>query len=136
MTVNSPPNATRTYRPVMSPTWWWLRHPAWVQFMLRELSSVFIAAFLALYLARLGAFASGPAAYAAFQAWHRTPLSIALHVLILAFALLHSTTWFLLTPKIARVHVAGRSMSEKAVAGGALTAWAIVSALVAWWLLG
>ena len=43
------PDPAKLYRPKMSTTWW-LRKKSYFLFMLRELSSVFIALFLLVYL--------------------------------------------------------------------------------------
>ena len=47
-----------TYKPKLSPTWW-LKSRNYFLFMMRELSSVFVAAFVILFLYQLFALAEG-----------------------------------------------------------------------------
>ncbi|MFQ5520995.1 MAG: fumarate reductase subunit C, partial [Candidatus Methylomirabilia bacterium] len=89
-------NRSGLYYPKL-PATWWLRRPAYFRFMMRELSSVFIAVFLVVLLIELYQLAQGPAAYAAFVATLRSPGWLAFHVVALAFALYHSVTWLALT---------------------------------------
>src|ERR687896_16847 len=76
----------RWYRPRVS-TYWWLWRWGYLKFILRELSSVFVAYFVVLILLQLCALRDGPEAYAAFQSWLRTPGIVALNVVSLAFVL-------------------------------------------------
>jgi len=83
------------------PATWWLRNANYFRFMLRELSSVFIALFLVVFLVQLHRLPQGPGAYAAYLDTLRAPGWIIFHVVALAFALYHSVTWFNLTGGLA-----------------------------------
>ena len=48
------------------PATWWLTKQSYFLFMLRELSSVFIAVFLVVYLCQIYQVSKGPDAYMAF----------------------------------------------------------------------
>ncbi|HEX2279881.1 MAG TPA: hypothetical protein VHN13_22570, partial [Candidatus Tectomicrobia bacterium] len=87
------PYHPRWYRPRVS-TYWWLWRWAYLKFILRELSSVFVAYFVVLMLLQLRALSQGPEAYAAFHAWLKTPRIIALNSVSLLFLLFHAVTWF------------------------------------------
>ena len=52
----------RWYRRRVS-VWWWLQNRSYAGFVLRELTSVFVAYFAVLYLWQLRALAQGPEAY-------------------------------------------------------------------------
>ena len=52
----------RWYRRRVS-VWWWLQNRAYARFVLRELTSVFVAFFAVVYLWQLRALAQGPEAY-------------------------------------------------------------------------
>src|SRR5262249_31525518 len=67
----------RWYRRRVS-VWWWLRKRSYARFVLRELTSVFVAFFAVIYLWQLWAVVQGPDAYARFLARLRTPLFLAL----------------------------------------------------------
>jgi len=62
----------RWYRRRVS-VWWWLQNRSYTGFVLRELTSVFVAFFAVVYLWQLHAVAQGPDAYAQFLARLRTP---------------------------------------------------------------
>jgi len=117
------------YYPKLPPTWW-LRRPAYFRFMLRELSSVFIAIFLVVLLVQLHQLARGPEAYAAFLETLRSPGWIVFHVVALAFALYHSVTWLNLTGVVQVVRLGERRVPPKLVAAGAFAAWGIVSLVI------
>jgi len=125
----------RWYRSRVS-TYWWLGKWAHLKFILRELSSVFVAFFVALLLAEISAVRRGPEAYAEFQEWLRRPLLIALNGIGFFFVLLHAITWFNLAPRAMVVRAGGKRVPDAVIAASNYAAWAIVSAMVAWLLLG
>lgn len=79
-------------------TWYFASWPYRV-FMLRELSSVFLALYTVLLLVLVSKVHAGPAAFAEYRDALRSPLLVAVHVVVMAFALLHSVTWFQAVPK-------------------------------------
>lgn len=117
------------YYPKMSTTWW-LRHPRYFAFMLRELSSVFIAIFLVILLVQLYRLPQGPETYAAFLETLRSPGWIVFHLVALAFALYHSITWLKLTGVIQVVRLGEHQVPSKLVAAGAFAAWGVVSLVI------
>ncbi len=117
------------YYPKLTTTWW-LRHPRYFRFMMRELSSVFIAIFLVVFLVEIHQVSRGPLAYAAFLEKLRSPGWIAFHIVALLFALYHSVTWFNLTGVVQVVRLGERQVPPKLVAAGALAAWGVVSLVI------
>jgi fumarate reductase subunit C len=115
--------------------WWWLESGSYTSFVLRELTSVFVAIFAMVMLWELRALAQGPAAYAAFLARLRTPLFLVLHALAFLFVLFHSITWFNLAPKAMAVRFRGKRVPDVVVAGLNYGAWLLLSAVVAFILL-
>ena len=124
----------RWYRPRVS-TYWWLWRWAYLKFILRELSSVFVAYFVVLILLQLHALRQGPEAYAAFQAWLKTPWVLALNAISLVFVLFHTITWFNLAPRAMVVRMRGKRMPDRWVAGSNYVAWLVVSVVAAWLVL-
>ena len=116
-------------------TYWWLWQPAYLKFILRELSSVPVAYFVVLILLALRALKQGPEAYAAFQAWLQTPLAIVLNVISFCFVLFHAITWFNLAPRALVVRVHGKRMPDSLIVGPNYVAWLVVSVVVAWLIL-
>jgi fumarate reductase subunit C len=124
----------RWYRPRMS-TWWWLGRRTYVAFILRELSSVFVAWTVVFLMLLLRAVADGPGSYAAFLRWAGSAWVAALNLVTFAFLVYHAVTWFQLTPKAMVVRLRGRRVPAAVIAGSAFAGWIVVSALVAWLIL-
>lgn len=124
----------RWYRQQVS-TWWWMGRWSYLKFILREISSVFVAWFVAELLLALSALASGPPDYADFQDFLRNPVVVATNVVSLFFVLFHAVTWFNLAPKAMAVRVRGKRIPDLWIAGPNYLAWAAVSAIVAWFLV-
>lgn len=116
--------------------WWWLRRRSYLLFMLRELSSVFIAWFVVYLLLLVRAVHAGSDSYQSFLELSRRPWMLALNILALAFVLLHAITWFNLAPQAIVIRVQGRRVPSRAIAAGHFAAWAVASAVVAWIVLG
>jgi len=115
--------------------WWWLQSRSYTGFVLRELTSVFVALFALVTLWQVRAVAHGPEAYEAFLTRLRSPLFLAGHALALLFVLFHSITWFNLAPKAMVVRLRGHRMPDALVAGANYLAWLVLSAAVAFFLL-
>jgi fumarate reductase subunit C len=122
------------YRPRVS-TYWWLWRWPYLKFILRELSSVPVAYVAVLILLQLRALTRGPEAYAAFQAWLKTPSAITLNAISFLFVLLHTITWFNLAPRAVVVRMRGKRVPDLLIAGSNYAAWVVVSAVVAWLIL-
>jgi fumarate reductase subunit C len=121
----------RLYRPRIS-TWWWTRKRTYFVFVMRELSSIFVAWFVVFLLLFIWAVARGEAAYRGFVDWAGTPWVIALNVVALVFVLFHTVTWFNLTPQAMDVRVEGHKVPAFHIIAGQYTGLVLVSAFVAW----
>ena len=136
--MNQPPAYNpyypRWYRPRMSTYWWMWRWP-YLKFILRELSSVFVAFFVVTNLLLIRALVRGPEAYAAFQERLRTPSFIALNAISLLFVLFHAVTWFNLAPRAMVIRVRGKRVPDLLIALPNYVLWLAVSAVVAWFIL-
>jgi fumarate reductase subunit C len=119
-----------TYRKSVS-TFWWLRRRSYFFFVLRELSSVFVAWFVGYLLLLVNAISSGDAAYRDFLAWSAGGWVLVLNAVALAFVLLHAVTWFALAPRAMVV----RPVPPVAVLVAHYALWAVLSAGVAWLVL-
>jgi fumarate reductase subunit C len=112
------------------PTTWWLRHPRYFAFMMRELSSVFIAIFLVVFLVEIYQLSRGPEAYAAFVDKLSSPGWIVFHVVALAFALYHSFTWFNLTAVVQVVRLGERQVPPRLVTAANFALWGVISLVI------
>lgn len=125
----------RWHRPRMS-AFWWLRRRSYLAFILRELSSVFVA-WSVVFLLLLGhAVAQGAASYRRFLDWTATPWVLALNLVALLFVLFHAVTWIDLTPKATVVRLRGRRVPQVWILVPIYLGWAAVSALVLWLVAG
>ena len=124
----------RWYRRRVS-VWWWLKNPSYAGFVLRELTSVFVALFAGIYLWQLRALAEGPEAYARVLARLGTPVFLALHGITFLFVLFHAITWFNLAPAAVVVRLGGKRVPDGVIIGLNYAAWLVLSGAVAFVLL-
>ncbi len=123
------------YRPRVS-VWWWLKKRSYARFVLRELTSVFVAYFAIISLWQIRALSKGPEAYALFAARLATPFFLTLNGVALLMVLFHAITWFNLAPAAIVVRLGGKRVPNGVIAGSNYFAWAVLSGLVAWFLIG
>ena len=125
----------KSYHPRVS-TYWWLARWAYLKFILREISSVFVAWAVVVTLLQVRALTRGPAEYAELQKWLANPFVLALNAISFFFILFHTVTWFNLAPKAVVLRIRGKRLPPLAVALPNYLIWVAVSAAVAWILLG
>jgi len=129
----------KKYRPKIyrerMPIFWWVHKWVHVRFILRELTSVFVAFYALVLLFEVRAVTQGPEAYASFLAWLQTPTAIVLHAVAFVMVLFHSVTWFNLAPKALVVHVGKKRVPGAVIAGMNYAAWVVVSVVLAWIVL-
>jgi fumarate reductase subunit C len=124
----------RWYRPPVS-TWWWLGRWPYLKFILREISSVFVAWFVVVLLLQIRALSLGPEAYAAFERWLRNPLIVLLNLITLSFVVFHTITWFNVAPSAMAIRFHGKRVPDLLIVGTNYAAWAAISLVVAWFLV-
>ncbi len=117
----------RPYRRKL-PRSWWLRQGRYTNYMVREMTCVFIAAYTVLVLIGLYRLSQGPAAYDAFLEALQSPLGIAFHVAVLVFALIHTVTWFGLAPKAMPLRLGEQAVPAGAIVVAHYAVWIVVSA--------
>ena len=117
-------------------TYWWLKRRAYLAFITRELSSIFIAWFIVYLLLLIRAVSQSDASYRQFLAWSRHPMVLLLNVVTLFFVVFHAVTWFNLAPKAMVVRMGGKRVPASLISASNYLAWAGATALVLWLLLG
>lgn len=105
-------------------------------FIIRELTSVFVAGYCLFLLVLIYKLGQGPEAYESLITSLTSSTSIVLHVITLVFVLYHAVTWFNLTPKILVLYRGQERIPQWLVAGSVYVGWIVVSAVIIWWLLG
>ena len=116
-------------------TYWCSRQWSYFIFILRELSSIFVAYFVILVMLFLNALSRGGADFAGFQEWLKSPLMLALNFVSFLFVLFHAITWFNLAPTAMVVRVKGKRVPDAVIVGSNYAAWFVLSAAVAFILL-
>jgi fumarate reductase subunit C len=119
----------RWYRPRVS-VYWWLGQWRYLKFILRELSSVFVAFVVIMTILQVRALRGGPQAYARFQHQMQSPAVISVSLISLFFVVFHTITWFNLTPRAMAVRVRGKRIPEWLVAAPNYAIWIVVSTAV------
>jgi len=112
------------------PPFWWLSKRSYFLFMLRELSSVFIAIFLVVFLIQLYQLTRGPEAYAAFTQKLSSPGWIVLNLITFLFALYHSITWFYSSAIVLPLRIGEREMPRNLFVALNVGALAVVSLVI------
>jgi fumarate reductase subunit C len=119
------------YQPPV-PVLWWTRKLSYFVFVMRELSSLFIAWLVLYLLLFVRAVGRGDAAYAEFLDWATSPWLVVLNTVAFAFLVLHTITWFSLTPQAMVIDLGGRRVPPAVIIGAQYAALAVVSVLVYW----
>jgi fumarate reductase subunit C len=114
---------------------WWVRRRSYLIFVLRELSSVFIAWSVVFLLLLIHAVGQGGTEYRRFVDRSGEPWMLALNVVALAFVVFHALTWFNLAPHAMVVRLRGKRVPRTWIAGAHYAGWALLSALAAWLIL-
>ncbi len=117
-------------------TYWWASRGSYFAFIMRELSSIFVAWFVLYLLLLVRALRLGEAAYQRFLAQSAHPAMVALNLITFGFVLLHAITWFNLAPQAMVVKARGRRVPGVLIAASNYAAWAVVTAVLVWLLTG
>lgn len=116
-------------------TYWWLGRWPYVRFILRELSSVFVAWFVVYLLLLVRAVGRGDAPYRAFIEWSSHPIVLIVNAISFVFIVFHAYTWFAVAPQAIVAHLGKKRVPPALIAGAHYAAWAVVSAFLFWLLL-
>ncbi len=111
---------------------WWVRKRTYFVFVMRELSSLFVAWFVLFLLLMVRAVGEGEAAYQDFLDLAASPAMLVLNTVGLAFIVLHTVTWFSLTPQAMDLRLGGRPVPGVAGVAAQYAGLAVVSAFVLW----
>ena len=109
---------------------WFLRQPRYMRYMAREITCIFIGAYTLMLLVGVMRLSQGQAEYEAFLAALRSPGSIVFHLLVLAFSVYHTATWFNVTPKALPVQIGEEFLPGGVITGVHYLGWAVLSLAV------
>jgi len=127
-------NHPRWYRKRVS-TYWWLQRWEYLRFVLREISSVFVAWFVVLTIVQIYAASRGSDPYSEFLDFLKNPFVIAFNLISFLFVVYHSITWFNLSARAMSIRVGGKKVPGFMISGPNFVAWLIISAVIGWLLL-
>ncbi len=117
-------------------TLWWLKKGTYFTFILREMSCVFVAWFVAYLLLLVRAVGQGDAAYQQLLAWSATAPILLLNIVSLLFVIFHTVTFFDAAPQAMVVKVGPTPVPGSMVLAGNYAGLVAASAVVCWLLLG
>lgn len=112
------------------PRWWWLKTAPFRRFVLRELTSLFVALFSVILLLFLFALSRGRDHYEGFLNWLDLPLVMVGNVVTLVAVLYHTATSIQLASQIQEVRLGDKVVPRSSVMIGMTGAWIVVSAVV------
>jgi len=115
---------------------WWLERRSYTAFILRELSSVFVAWTVVYLLLLVRAVAGGPAEYQRFLDWSANPLMLVVNLVSLSFLFYHAVTFINLTPHAMVVKLGPRRVPPPVLRVSIYASWIVVSAVLAWLVVG
>ena len=116
-------------------TYWWLGKWPYVKFILREISSVFVAWFVIYLLLLVRAVSRGEVAYRDFIEFSNHPVVLAVNVVAFFFITFHALTWFAVAPQAIVAHMGTKKVPPILIAASHYGAWVVVSAVMFWFLL-
>lgn len=118
------------------PTTWWLQRWPYTKFMIRDITSVFIAGYCLFLMCLLYQATEGTADFVKFYEGLRSPISLVLHAIAFIFAVIHSVTFFNLTPRAIVVFRGEEKLPEGVIVGLHYAMWVLASGvlvLIALW---
>jgi len=109
---------------------WFLGNPRYMRYMAREVTCVFIAVHAVILLVALRRLSEGREAWEGFLQNLTGPAGVTLQLVVLAFAVYHSTSWFNVTPKAMPVLIGENFLPGAVIVGAHYAAWLITSLAV------
>jgi succinate dehydrogenase subunit C len=124
----------RWYKPRISKLWW-LRRRSYLVFVVRELTSVFVAWFVVFLLLLVRAVSQGEREYQRFLDLSANPWMLALNVITLFFVVFHTVTWFDAAPQAIVVRLRGRRVPARLILILHYAVWILLTGITAWIVL-
>lgn len=121
----------RPYTPPM-PYSWWLRSSNYRRYMLREITCIWIGAYVAALIAGLYSLKQGAVEWQAFLAALGSPAGVLFQLIALVFALYHAVSWFSLAPSTMPIWRGENQVPPRWIEIAHYVAWLAVSILIIW----
>jgi fumarate reductase subunit C len=120
------------------PATWWLKRWPYTKFMIRDITAIFIAGYCVFLMVLMwrAIHATGPEDFRHFYQSLRSAPSVILHTIALIFAVIHSVTFFNLTPRVIVIYRGDERVPDRMIAGLHYAMWAVctlVLVIIALW---
>ena len=111
---------------------WWLSQSSHIGYMVREVSSLYIGLYTLMMVWGLYQLSLGEAQ---FNAWSKALWedSFVVSATALLFAIYHSYSWFIMTPKAMPLKIAGKRVAGAIIVGAHFLGWLVCSVIT--WVL-
>ncbi len=121
-----------TRRPYMRPMpkSWWLHQRRYINYMIRELTCLFVGLHAIILIAGIYSLSRGQEAFEGFLASLWGPTGVFISLVILLMGIIHSATWFNLTPKAMPIWIGEKKLPGWIIVGGHYGGWVIISAVI------
>lgn len=114
--------------PWRMPADWWLKKRNYLLYMIRELTAVFAALWVVVFMLQLPLLRSNPSAWQAFM---RSPGWAIFSLICFLFVLYHGWTWFSLMGTVLYLRPGKTPISSRTIVSAMLFLWAAVSIIIA-----
>jgi len=123
---------TRARRPYVRPMrGWWRRDPFFVRYMVREATALAVLVYAIVLTVGVVRLAQGEAAFNGWLHALRSPVSLALHAVLLVSMIVHAYSWFEIMPKtMPIIVVGGRRLAARTIQRAGWAATVVVTVLV------
>lgn len=109
---------------------WWTNRWIHIKFIARELTSICVAVYSLILLSFVNTVLLGPESFDTMILFFNSPISLIIHVFLLAGLLFHSITWFNLAPKAMVIKLGEKNIPGKLIALANYIGWLVVSVLL------
>lgn len=119
------------YQPKM-PQLWWLERPGYLRYMIREITCVWVGAWVATAIVGLIRLGQGPEAWEDYwQALGSAP-GIVFQVVALAFVSYHAVSWFSLAPSTMPIWIGENRVPPRLIEAVHYLVWIVLSLVILW----
>lgn len=106
---------------------WWKKQLFYTKYMIREGTSLLITLYSLILAWGVFRLSQGEAAFNGWLDALQNPIAIILHLIMLAFAMYHTITWFSLAPKAADLWIKGKKVDDKVVVTAHYAAFVVLT---------
>ncbi|MCC5905940.1 MAG: hypothetical protein JJU13_07040 [Balneolaceae bacterium] len=114
---------------------WWVKRKPYMLFIIRELTSIFVAAYAIILIVKLNALKQGAEVWEALLVSLSGPFSVTVHIVVFIFVLFHSITWFKLAPTAMVVKIGKKKIPGSIIIAVNFMMWILLSGGIVWILL-